>query len=96
MTTENLTVQPETTALVRATNPYPVALYEKQDAWQEGYEAGWNEAKSVIQNINAEAGDLRLFERMVLLAFIPVQERRKHVGYTARSDYPLLGVQAPV
>ncbi len=63
MTAENLT----------ATNPYPV-LNETHDAWQEGYEVGCNEAKSNVQKINREAGDLRVFERMILLAFIPLKD----------------------
>lgn len=62
------------------TNPYPKDIIDetsgisvpsgKHQIWQEGYEAGWNEAKELVSKINKEAGDLRTFERMVLAAFV--------------------------
>lgn len=66
-------------------NPYPkdseIAFIQddRHEVWQEGYEAGWNEAKSIVQKVNAEAGDLRVFERMILAAFVSPEERRDHV-----------------
>lgn len=65
-------------------NPYPKELRDEASGvlvpddrhkiWQEGYEAGWNEAKAIIQKVNAEAGDIRTFERMILAAFVPKEQ----------------------
>jgi len=67
-------------------NPYPKGIEDessgitvpndKHRIWQEGFEAGWNEAKSIVQKVNAEANYLRVFERMILAAFVPPGERR--------------------
>ncbi len=66
-------------------NPYPqniedeasgvLVTNDEHRAWQGGYEAGWNEAKAIVQKVNAEAGDLRVFERMILVAFVSQGER---------------------
>lgn len=68
-------------------NPYPQNIEDEASGvsndehrtWQEGYEAGWSEAKGIVQKVNAEAGDLRVFERMILAAFVSPEERRDHV-----------------
>jgi len=72
-------------------NPYPKGIEDEPSGitvpndrhriWQEGYEAGWNEAKAVVQKVNAEAGDLRTFERMVLAAFVRQEERKEHIPH---------------
>ncbi len=72
-------------------NPYPKGIEDESSGitvpndrhriWQEGYEAGWNEAKAVVQKVNAEAGDLRTFERMVLAAFVRQEERKEHIPH---------------
>ncbi len=51
-------------------NPYPKGIEDessgiivpddKHRIWQEGFEAGWNEGKSIVQKVNAEANDLSL------------------------------------
>ena len=46
---------------------------ERYSIWQDGYVAGWNEAKAIVAKVNAEAGDIRVFERMILAAFILTQ-----------------------
>lgn len=66
-------------------NPYPKLLEDeisgilvpddRHKIWQEGYEVGWNEAKAIVQKVNAQAGDIRTFERIILAAFIPPKEQ---------------------
>ncbi len=71
-------------------NPYPERIEDecsgigvpsdKHRIWQEGYEAGWKEAKDIVQKVNAQADDLRLFEQMILLAFVSPEQRRERDG----------------
>lgn len=70
-------------------NPYPKEIVDetsgtrgfniKHIVWQQGYEAGWNEAKGIVSQINWETDDLRSFERMILAALgtLPREENKR-------------------
>lgn len=55
-------------------NPYPKES-EDHKIWQQGYLAGWNEAADIVRKVNAEATALKKFRRLVVLAFVPQNER---------------------
>ena len=60
-------------ASISTDNPADVAKDIEAYIKEAGYVAGWNEAKAIVAKVNAEAGDIRVFERMILAAFILTQ-----------------------